>query len=1021
MAYNVKYRTEFTDILGVDWRVDIEEDGWYDDSNLLTNPGFEGGFTNWNTLNGPNISTVTDEKYDGNMCVRCDGAYNTINIISQDYQGVKKGQQYTASWWQKNLNITAGTTNPYMRFNIAYFNGLTYVGEAADSVNPPSNSDWQFNSFTFTTRTDLDYDRLRIHSIYMRDATGVIWVDNVKLEEGPVATPGYTELIPTDDPLKIEYLTPSDELFYDPIKGSTVRLNIECSTNFQYIDLYSEADMTYKLKVYYGDTPTLYWQGWVSNDYTEPYDAVPYTVSITALDGLGLLKYIDFKNGSSYYSGREKERTVILNILSKIGYTTFNEFVNLYDKVTLSDIDDCIFDQIYIEQDLFQGKDCYTVLVEILKHYNSIIRQYCGVFYIYRPTELVADLVYGRNVTSSTITGISITPDQYLYRAGENTSDLRDVNGGMLMFKAPAATVRGLQNYNQAPSWIKNSSFDIDTYDEGTGQFANWDYSLSDGFFTKMSDVEGWEKETNGVATSYSGTAKYLFQEFGTYIIPTSNIMEFSFDYMFKNATSSNINMRIYIRIKDTANNVWLTNKASSNTELEESTSAEYIMTEEFVIEPGLGNWNTWKRYIIGLTEGGTYQVYLQTAVKNVTTGFKNIVFRATSDKIVKRSLPKLPKWYNWVMPSNASLYRYFEKNAKFYSLEDQEEIVEREYIKTNSINGEKPDVTYDLGDVSDTDINNVATQFNGSLFVPRVATLSEVAESFVLDNSSYYFAGGVNVTSIDNKIRFTSTTAGTNFTGSTSISNFDGDLSGSVANIQPNLTAIARVDEVYLEGSNGTVLITCNSVTRLGSWAGTIDDTGAAFVSSHADAYAAGGVTVTYNSFQNKLIFTAATAGQNFTGDTTAVTLDGTLTGTVIHVTPNGVAQARIDEITLTGTTGGASVTCDGVTKDAFVWLMFSPTTSWSTRGGSEKANLLEFLIDEIAATKSKGRMFLQLNLMETDADSFFKIVSNLQDPINLSGVNYRLFIPTRGEYNVRDREWTVDLLEIDEKAAPL
>jgi len=849
------------------------------------------------------------------------------------------------------------------------------------------------------------------------DILGVNWRVDIE-EDGYAGSIVY--MTPTDDPLKIEYLTPSDELFYDPIKGSIVRLNIECNTNFQYIDLYNEADMTYKLKVYYGSTPTLYWQGWVSNDYTEPYDAVPYTVSITALDGLGLLKYIDFKNGSSYYSGREKEKTVILNILAKIGYTTFNEFVNLYEDNTLSDVDDCIFDQIYIEQDLFKGEDCYTVLVEILKHYNSVIRQSSGVFTIYRPTELAADLVYGRSVTSSTITGISITPDQYLYRAGENTSDLRDVNGGMLMFKAPAATVRGIQNYNQAPSWIKNSSFDIDTYDEGTGQFANWDYSLSDGFFTKMSDVEGWENETNGVATSYSGTAKYLFQEFGTYIIPTSNIVEFSFDYMFKNATSSAINMRIYIRIKDTANNIWLTNKASSDTELVESATTEYIMTEQFAIEPGLGNWNTWKRYIRGLTKGGTYQVYLQTSVSNVTTGFKNIVFRATSDKIVKRTLPKLPKWYNWIISTNASLYRYFEKNTKLYSLEDQDEVVEREYIKNNSLNGEKPDITYDLGDVSDTDINNVATQFDGSLFIPRVATLNEVAESFVAHNGAAYTAGGVDVTSIGNKIRFTSSTAGTDFTGSTSISNFSGDLSGTVATVQPNLTAVARVDEITLSGTNGELYITCDGVGRLLFFNSSIDQSGADFVTTNAASYAAGGVTVTYNSVTNKLKFTSSVAGQNFTGSTTAVTLEGDFAGSVVYATANRSAQKRIDEITLTGTTGGASVTCDGVTRDAFVWSMMSHTTSWSTRGGSEESNLLEFLIDEIAATKSKGRVFLQLSLMETDASAFFKIVSNLQDPINLSGVNYRLFIPTRGEYNVRDREWTVDLLEIAEKAAP-
>jgi hypothetical protein len=130
------------------------------------------------------------------------------------------------------------------------------------------------------------------------DILGVNW--RVDIEEDSYAG-SIIYMIPTGNPLSIEYLTYSDDLLTDPIKGSTATLNIECTVNFQYVDIYNEADMKYKFKIYQGDTPTLYWQGWVSNDYTEPYDTPPYTVSITAVDGLGLLKYIDFKDTDDIY------------------------------------------------------------------------------------------------------------------------------------------------------------------------------------------------------------------------------------------------------------------------------------------------------------------------------------------------------------------------------------------------------------------------------------------------------------------------------------------------------------------------------------------------------------------------------------------------------------------------------------------------------------------------------------------------------------------------------------------------
>jgi hypothetical protein len=173
------------------------------------------------------------------------------------------------------------------------------------------------------------------------DINGADW--QVDIEQDPWAG-AITSMQTTGNPLEIEFLTLSDDLLGSPVKGSTATLNVECDTNFAYIDLYSYADMKFRMKVYCNSV--LYWQGWVSTDYTEPYDTPPYTVSIAAADGLGLLRNIEFKDGVEYFTDRETESVILLEILSNIGYTTFTEFVNLYEDRLDDDVDDSVMDEL---------------------------------------------------------------------------------------------------------------------------------------------------------------------------------------------------------------------------------------------------------------------------------------------------------------------------------------------------------------------------------------------------------------------------------------------------------------------------------------------------------------------------------------------------------------------------------------------------------------------------------------------------------------------------------------------------
>jgi hypothetical protein len=97
---------------------------------------------------------------------------------------------------------------------------------------------------------------------------------------------------------------------------------------------------------------------------------------------------------------------------------------------------------------------------------------------------------------------------------------------------------------------------------------------------------------------------------------------------------------------------------------------------------------------------------------------------------------------------------------------------------------------------------------------------------------------------------------------------------------------AQAQVETITLTGSSGTANVgAAGGLTKLATYGDSLTDTAGDFVTSHAAAYTAVGITVT--SLGGTIIFTAAVPGTAFTAPTiTNATTD--LAGTVAHTTPN-------------------------------------------------------------------------------------------------------------------------------------
>jgi hypothetical protein len=219
------------------------------------------------------------------------------------------------------------------------------------------------------------------------DILGLEWRADIEDETAHIGDPVVMQA--TGSPLSINFLYSGDSLIDSPIHGTTADLSIYSDTNFQWVGLYAYGERKYRLSIYYSTT-NLYYRGFLNSDgYSEPYDGVSYPVILSASDWLGQLKDIPYKDGTVNYNGRNTESQIIFDILAKIGTTSFKEFVSIYED-SMEDTDaDSPLNQTTVDVDIFQERNCYEVLTEILKTYSAIIRQVNGEFVIYRPDDLV--------------------------------------------------------------------------------------------------------------------------------------------------------------------------------------------------------------------------------------------------------------------------------------------------------------------------------------------------------------------------------------------------------------------------------------------------------------------------------------------------------------------------------------------------------------------------------------------------------------------------------------------------------
>jgi len=216
--------------------------------------------------------------------------------------------------------------------------------------------------------------------------------DNLKGKKVEILKDGYSgsvlDLIGTDNPVEIDWN--GDDDFYNPIIGSTCKINLIDTDTSNYDDFYEADEREYKVKISYKDSSNnyqTYWEGWLLVDqFRESVLTKPFPISLSAYDGLGSLggftapidlNSVAFKD-LMYY---------ITNILNNINLGFDIYISNDIQKDGASGSDYTIYDQCTLSQSSFleNGENLRTaknVLEQILKFTNAKIFQSYGRWYI---------------------------------------------------------------------------------------------------------------------------------------------------------------------------------------------------------------------------------------------------------------------------------------------------------------------------------------------------------------------------------------------------------------------------------------------------------------------------------------------------------------------------------------------------------------------------------------------------------------------------------------------------------------
>lgn len=166
------------------------------------------------------------------------------------------------------------------------------------------------------------------------------------------------------------------------VSGTSFEFAIRERVDFEFMEFYSNNSKKVKVE-FYGPGDVLLWTGYnLPQQYQVPYTPAPANVCFTATDGLGLLK-----NESFGLTGRKSQMEMIVYCIDKIGLGLgYSIALTLFHPAHNENRSP--LEQTFENAEVFGHLNCYQVLEELMKKYNSFITQIKGRWSIIRKADI---------------------------------------------------------------------------------------------------------------------------------------------------------------------------------------------------------------------------------------------------------------------------------------------------------------------------------------------------------------------------------------------------------------------------------------------------------------------------------------------------------------------------------------------------------------------------------------------------------------------------------------------------------
>lgn len=240
-------------------------------------------------------------------------------------------------------------------------------------------------------------------------------------------------------------------------------------------DIIGSKEGRFTLKITKGTgTPTLFWVGIIITDIGGYEEAYRPFFTLRAVDGLGLLKDVEYKDGANFYTGKETLKQQLVNALTHLvhvdtHYATSERFLRIAvdwweetmtnnstnDPVALTYVDQAVW--FTYKKNVTEARSCREVIANIMRCFGARITMHEGVFWVeqitYRNTATIVLRSYDKAGT---------------YLSSNNFSTQNTINqtangalfsGGVYEFFAPLSEARHTFNVGLRQNHLAGQSF----------------------------------------------------------------------------------------------------------------------------------------------------------------------------------------------------------------------------------------------------------------------------------------------------------------------------------------------------------------------------------------------------------------------------------------------------------------------------------------------------------------------------------------------------------------------------------